>query len=161
MIYKHFLKTKAGSAIPLVACLLLAPHILMADAPQPEAPAAGSTRIATLQTSAGAYEFTPKSCLIHVEDGLPDIEIQGPGTAPDGEKLYFDFSSTANEMSIELGVDTPFTSTDRVLTAGQFVSKAFTVEVFENIISVADVHLVDGQGTLIDANASLRIDCSP
>lgn len=147
-------------AAAIVTCLLLGPQALMAATHEPNALAADSTRVGTLQTSAGAYEFTPRSCLIHIEDGVPDIEIQGPGIAPDGEKLYFDFSSTANEMSIELGVDTAFTSTDRVLKAGQFVSKAFTVEVSENIISVADVHLIDEQGALVDANASLRIDCS-
>lgn len=160
MIYNHSLKARAVCAIALTTCLLLGPQVLLADAPKPDALAADSARIGTLQTSAGLYAFTPRSCLIHIEDGVPDIEIQGPGIAPDGEKLYFDFSSTANEMSIELGVDTPFTSMDRLLKAGQFVSTAFTVEVSENIISVADVHLVDEQGVLVDANASLRIDCS-
>ena len=82
MIYNHSLKARAVCAIALTTCLLLGPQVLMADAPKPEAPAADSTRVGTLQTSAGVYTFTPRSCLIHIEDGVPDIEIQGPGIAP-------------------------------------------------------------------------------
>ena len=83
MIYNHSLKARAVCAIALTTCLLLGPQVLMADAPKPETPEADSTRVGTLQTSAGVYTFTPRSCLIHIEDGVPDIEIQGPGTAPE------------------------------------------------------------------------------
>ena len=113
-----------------------------------------------LETSAGIYEFTPKTCAIYEEDGVFDIEIQGPGTAPDGEVFYFDFSSTANEMGLALGVDARFKSSDRKIQAGQFVSKLFEVEVSQKVISVRDLTLVDEQGHLVDSNAALRINCN-
>src|SRR5690606_11975992 len=105
------------------------------------------------------YEFTPNVCGIYEEDGIFDIEIQGSGTAPDGEVFYFDFSSIANEMSIELGVDAPYQTAERQIRAGQFVSKAFVVEVTDKLISVPEITLVDEQGQQLDSNANLQIDC--
>ena len=148
-------KMPARVTAAIVACLLaLAPQTAMAQ----NADASPSAGI--LQASTGLYAFTPSTCAIHMEDGIPDIEVQGPGKAPDGENFYFDFSSTANELTSELGVDEPYESTDRKLKAGQFVSSAFEVDVSDGIISVASLDLVDELGQSVDPKASLRIDCT-
>lgn len=148
-------------AVALTACILmLAPHASMAEESKAETSDDFSTSHGVLETSTATYEFTPVTCVIYMEDGVPDIEVQGPGVAPDGESFYFDFSSTANEMTIELGVDEPYGSVGRKLRAGQYVSTAFEVEVTDGIISVTGLDLVDGQSEPVDASASLRIDCN-
>lgn len=139
-----------GAAIALSLFFILAP-----------CSAEAGERTGILQTSAGAYEFTPSNCLVYDEGGVYDIEIQGPGTAPDGEKLFFSFSSTGNEMTVQLGVDEPFRSSDREFRAGQYVSEPFTVDVSDGAISVSGIVLVDQQRQTVDADASLRIDCGP
>lgn len=110
-----------------------------------------------LETSAGSYLFTPVSCGIHEEDGVYDILIAGPGKAPDGEAFYFDLSSS--EMSIDLGVDVPFKTSDRQIRAGQYVSQPFNIDVSDRIVSVSSLALVDERGQSIDANAGMRINC--
>jgi hypothetical protein len=130
-----------------------------AEGPKPEAAIALGNPGGVLKTSAGVYEFTPTTCAIYKEDGVDDIEIQGPGTAPDGEKFYFELSSTGNAITIELGVEAPFKTSDRQIRAGQYVSKAFTVDVSGLTISVPSLVLVDEKGQPVDINASLRIDC--
>ena len=150
---------KTCLAAAMSALLLgIVPSIANASGPAPSEPVKGGQGL--LETSAGTYEFTPKTCAIYEDEGVFDIEIQGPGTAPDGEVFYFDFSSTGNEMGLALGVDAPFKSSDRKIQAGQFVSKLFEVEVSQKVISVRDLTLVDEQGQLVDSNATLRIDCN-
>lgn len=140
--------------------LMLTPHASMAEGSKAESSEVVSTSPGILETATTTYEFTPVTCIIYMEDGVPDIEVQGPGLATDGESFYFDFSSTANEMTIELGVDEPYASVGRKLQAGQYVSTAFEVDVSEGIISVTGLDLVDGQSDPVDAGASLRIDCN-
>src|SRR5690606_13114342 len=72
---------------------------------------------AKLETSAGAYDFTPTICAVHKEDDVYDIEIGGRGIAPDGEEFYLEFSSTGDELSVGPGVDGPFASAARELRA--------------------------------------------
>lgn len=162
MTCNHLPKAPAPRlAAALAACLMMgAAHAAMAEESKAETSDVVSTRAGVLETSTATYEFTPVNCIIYLEDGVPDIEIQGPGLATDGESFYFDFSSTANEVTIELGVDKPFESAGRKLQAGQYVSTAFEVDVSDGIISVAGLDLVDGQGELVDASASLHIDCN-
>lgn len=107
-----------------------------------------------VETASGRYVFTPKTCVIHHEGGVPDVEIGGAGKAPDGEKIYVDVSSTADELSIELGVDTPFAAAERTLRASRFASK---LEISGQTLRVADLELVDDQGQR--QPASLQIDC--
>ncbi len=104
-----------------------------------------------LDTSTGTYQFTPSSCGVHYEDGVLDIEIGGPGTAPDGEIFYFELSSIANQIIIELGVDGPFKTSDRQLRSGQHTSETFTIDVSDKLISVSGLVLVDEQGDRVDA----------
>lgn len=113
-----------------------------------------------LQTAKGAYRFTPASCLFHKEDGIDDIEIEGPGQAPDGEKFYFELSSTGNAMTIKLGVDRPFQTPERQLVAGRHVTEAFTLNVSPQSLSVPKLVLKDGNGEQVDDSASLQIDCN-
>lgn len=113
-----------------------------------------------LETSLGTYEFTPTSCGVHSENGVLDIEIGGPGKTQDGEEFYFELSSIANQIIVELGVDGPFKTSDRQLRAGQYSSQTFTVDVADEVISVTGLVLVDEKGDRVDADANLRIDCS-
>ena len=133
-----------------------------------QAPAAASTPVATavaapntssgfVGTADGRYTFTPTSCGIHREGDGFDIEISGPGKAPDGEMIHVDFSSTANELSIELGVDKPFARSGRSLKAGEFVTRKMLVEASDKAVRVADLELVDEQGNR--RSGSLEIDC--
>lgn len=113
-----------------------------------------------LETVAGIYEFDPKLCGIYRQDDFDDIEIGGPGTAPDGEEFYFELSSTANALSLDLGVNTAFASSERSLKAGRYVSQEFTLVVSGQQIEAADLVLVDENGVVIDETASLTIDCN-
>lgn len=112
-----------------------------------------------LKTSSGTYEFAPTSCAIFKEDGFDDIEVGGPGIAPDGEKFYFEFSSTAGAIELQLGVDGPFKSSDRKLQAGRYISQEFAVTVNERTISVPSLVLVDENGQAVDSAAVLEIRC--
>ncbi|WP_417423488.1 hypothetical protein [Hoeflea sp.] len=162
MTCNHFPKALAPLlAGALAACILMVtPHVSLAEAAKVGTPDTVGPSAGVLETSATTYAFTPVTCIIHMEDGVPDIEVQGPGLTPDGESFYFDFSSTANEMTIELGVDEPYQSAGRKLQAGQYVSAAFEVDVADGIVSVTGLNLVDGQSEPMDASASLRIDCN-
>ena len=148
-------------AAAFAACILMVtPHASIGEASKGETSDGVSASPGILETSTATYEFTPVTCIIYMEDGVPDIEVQGPGLAPDGESFFFDFSSTANEITIELGVDEPYESVGRKLQAGQYVSTAFEVDVSDGIISVTGLDLVDGQTEPVEASASLRIDCN-
>ena len=115
------------------------------------------TASGAVETTEGSYSFSPVTCVIHREGDVLDIEAGGPGKAPNGEKIYVEFSSTANELSIDVGVDTPFASSERTLKAGQFVSKKMQVEVLDKTIRVAELELVDEQGNR--RPGSLEIKC--
>ena len=120
-------------------------------------PIAGKTGI--LQTSAGTYEFTLASCGIFKEGDIDDIEIRGAGKTPKGEKFHFDLTSTGNEMTINLGVDQPFKSSDRQIRAGQYVSQPFRLVVTGRVVTVTELKLVDERQQSIDTNAHLSINC--
>ncbi|MBE7734086.1 hypothetical protein [Devosia faecipullorum] len=128
-----------------------------AEAPTTERSAAPVTSV--LETAAGRYEFAPTTCAIHGQGGAEDIEIQGPGTTPDGEKFFFELSSTANVITIDLGVDGPFSSAERRIQAGRVYSREFTIMTSGRQLSVADLVLVDENGASIDDGATLTIDC--
>lgn len=93
-------------------------------------------------------------------DGVPDVEIGGPGTAPDGERIYVDLSSTANALDIGLGVDTKFASSERSLRAGQHITSPFKVTLTDRVVRASGIALVNNQGESIDQNASFEADCS-
>lgn len=151
--------TRFGVAMSL-SLLLLTACSADADSPSSATPATAVKSIGSVDTTAGAYEFTPTSCVVHKEDGVFDIEIQGPGTAPNGEKFFFELSSTANAITIGLGVDGPFASPERLLKAGRYVSQEFDIEVSGSNLSVLGLVLVDENGGPIDGDATLKIDCS-
>lgn len=149
-------------AATLATCILMVmPHAAIAEKPKAEISDVVSTSLGVLETAITTYAFTPVTCAVYIEDGIPDIEVQGPGLTADGDSFYFDFSSSANEMTIELGVEEPYETVGRKLQAGQYVSTAFEVDVTDGIISVNNLDLVDGQSEQVDASASLRIDCNP
>ncbi|MBN8726276.1 MAG: hypothetical protein J0H15_01045 [Xanthomonadales bacterium] len=122
----------------------------------PQAVAATAPRTGVVETAAGRYRFTPSTCAIHDGNGAPDIEVGGPGTAPDGERIYVEFSSTARALDIHLGVDTPFASPERSLRAG-VGSGEMPIEVTGRTIRVAELELVDDAGSR--EAGSLLIEC--
>lgn len=113
-----------------------------------------------LETPNGRYEFTPRSCGVHVEDGVYDIELNGPGVAPDGEKIYFEYTSTGNAISVELGVDQPFKSSDRQIRAGQFITEKLNLEVNDNKIEITDIVLMDENNAIMNGKGALVVDCN-
>lgn len=122
---------------------------------------AGATdNTAILLTSAGTYEFSPTLCAIYQEDGVYDIEIGGQGKSPSGEDAYFELSSTANALSVSLGVTGPFASSERKIQAGTYVSREFALEVAGRTIIARNLALVDENGAAIDDDATLSIDCN-
>ena len=108
--------------------------------------AAANKSVGVVETADGRYAFTATSCAIHFEDDEWDIEIAGPGIAPDGEMVFVQFSSTGDVLTIELGVDTASASSDRILTAGEFNTNGMQVEVSGRNVRVADLELVDEHG---------------
>lgn len=113
-----------------------------------------------LETSAGTYVFTPATCAVHREDGIDDIEIGGPGTAPGGEEFYFELSAIGNELTVNLGVNGPFASSDRKLRAGRYASREFALEVSGMTMVARNLVLVDENRDPVDDDATLTIDCS-
>lgn len=112
----------------------------------------------TLETAGGAYEFEVASCGIHADGDGYDVALRGPGTTPDGERFHLDLSS--GELTIDLGVDAPFKTSDRQIRAGNYISKEFALEVADRVVTVTDLVLVDERGQSIDPDARLQINCS-
>lgn len=160
MLKKHVLPMACCAAL-LVACgngnQTPAENTAAAPRTRAQAPADNTMRTGVVETEGGAYSFSPTSCGVHVEDGFNDIEISGPGTAPDGEPVFIEFSSTANELDIALGVNTPFASADRILRAGQHVTQTMDIQVDGRTIRVAHLVLVDSDGQR--QTGSLEINC--
>lgn len=138
-------------AMSLLACSAEAETAVAADE-------SGSDQTGTLETSQGTYVFTPRSCGIYEEDGEYDILIAGSGSAPDGEVFHLDLSSS--ELTIDLGVDEPFKTSERQIRAGDYISQPLTLEVSGRTVSASSVALVDERGQSIDPDARLHIDCS-
>lgn len=153
------LMAKAAPALGLILPLLA----VAACTPESPAKAAAATpaeaATGVLQTAMGAYSFVPTTCGVYVGDGVEDIEVLGRGTAPDGEVFFFELSSTANALSVGLGVDSLFATPERELTAGRVTSQEFSLVVAGADISADNLVLVDEQGRSVDADASLRITC--
>lgn len=115
-----------------------------------------ATTSGSLQTSDGVYAFTPKSCGIYKDNDFYDIEMHGPGTSPGGEKVYVEFSSTADALSVKFGVDSVFASSDKgVQSDGQL-----KIHVDGSKIRAVEVKLIDQDRRVVDTNATLEIDCS-
>ncbi|MBB6261090.1 hypothetical protein FHS77_001638 [Paenochrobactrum gallinarii] len=153
-------KRRTRIALLIASCgsLMLAGCSAEAEAPPAESvPAAGS---GILETSAGRYEFTPTTCAFYEQDGAYDIELRGPGTTPDGEKLFFELSSTANALTIGLGVDRPYASPERQLKAGRIYSQEFDIVVADEKLTINDLVLVNEDGAPVGDGATLSINCS-
>ncbi|NYT61254.1 hypothetical protein H0A66_02785 [Alcaligenaceae bacterium] len=109
-----------------------------------------------LQTSSGVFTFVPKLCGIHKEGDFYDIEVHGAGVAPGGEKVYVEFSSTADALDVNFGVDSMLASSDTTLQSeGQL-----QIRVDGKKIRAIEIKLVDQDRRVVDANATLEIDCS-
>ncbi|NYT66726.1 hypothetical protein H0A58_12210 [Alcaligenaceae bacterium] len=109
-----------------------------------------------LQTAIGVFTFVPKVCGMYKEGDFYDIEAHGPGAAPDGEKAYMSFSSTADAIDVDLGVDSLRASSDRTVRS----EGPLKVLVNDQKIKIVEIKLVDQDGKVVDMNATLEIDCS-
>lgn len=114
-----------------------------------------------LITPAGLYQFTATACSVGVYDGQVEAEVYGPGTAPDGEIMFFTFSAVANALSIELGKDKMVGATERELVAGQHHTEPFVTEVTGLTVEVRDLVLATQDQTRLDGTAALLINCAP
>ena len=137
-----------------------------AAAPTPAtsaAPTPAPAKEGVLTTGAGEYRFTPQTCAVAQEGAEYDIEIEGPGKAPDGEPFWLSFSSTGNELGVSLGVDKPFASSTRSLKAGQHISSPFKVEVSGRQVRATGIELrriEDQRDTVaVPGPSSLQVDC--
>lgn len=153
------LMAKAAPALGLILTLLSVAACTPESPGKAEAAKPAETGSGVLQTVLGAYSFIPTVCGVYVGDGIDDIEVHGRGTAPDGEVFFFELSSTANALSVGLGVDSLFATPERELTAGRVTSQEFSLVVAGAVISADNLVLVDEQGRRVDADASLRITC--
>lgn len=155
----------AGYRVPLAIALAGCIAVLGACADDGGATSAPksheSTRSGVLETSLGNYEFKPSTCALFREGDFEDIEIQGPGVAPDGEVFFFELSSTAEELSIHLGVDRAMAHSERTLKAGRWSSEPFAIQASENgnRFTASDIVLVDADLKRIAGLASLEIVC--
>ncbi len=121
---------------------------------------AGATiRNGVVATSSGRYAFTATTCVASTVDGAVDAEISGPGTGPDGEPIFVDFTAVGQELTIGLGVDKPFSSPERMLRGGQYVTRPFTVALTGRTVRATNINLVTDEGSSIDDQASFEVDC--
>ncbi len=91
--------------------------------------------------------------------GDHDIEVGGAGVGPDGAPIYVEFSSTANELDIGLGVNRPFVTAEDRLVGGRSVSRPFEIAVSGTVIRASDIALNNGRGEPVDDKASFEINC--
>ena len=145
---------------PLAAVVLLsvsgcgaAPEVDATSASPAVAPAAAApvttgdgSSSGVVETAGGRYTFAATTCAIHLEGDAWDVEIAGPGKAPDGEKVFVQFSSTGDVLTIDLGIDSAFDSSERSWQAGQYITNKLKVDVSGRTVRVAELELVDLQG---------------
>ena len=112
--------------------------------------------IGALQTVSGVYAFAPKACAIYKDGDFYDIEVHGPGTASDGEKVYLELSSTADALDVSFGVDSVFASSDKKVRS----DGKLQIHVDGSRIRAVEIKLVDQDRKVVDTNATLEIDCS-
>lgn len=114
-----------------------------------------------LITPAGLYKFTATACSAGVYDGEVEVEVYGPGTAPDGEIMFLSFSALANTLTIKLGKDKMLGATERELVAGQHHTERFDTEVTGLTVEVRDIILATQDQERVAGTANLLINCSP
>jgi len=144
-LHRVLMSTRILRHVCCVAVLGIAPFSLIQAKP-----------LGTLHTVRGAYDFAPIACAIYKDGDFYDIEVHGPGTSPDGEKVYVEFSSTAEALDMSFGVDSVFASSDKKLQS----AGPLQISVDGSKIKVVKIKLVDQDRQVVDANATLSIDCS-
>ena len=155
-------RTAAASAFALLALGLAACNN---DAAQPNAtktaaPSASVSGSGVIKTSVGDYRFTPTTCAIGISGGMDDVEIGGAGVGPDGAPIYVEFSSTADALTIGLGVDKPFATAEHQIQGGRVYSQPIDVAVSGRTVQASGVALKTDNGEPVDDNASFEIHCS-
>lgn len=110
----------------------------------------------SLQTASGVYTFEPRACAIYKEGDLYDIEVHGPGTDAVGEKVYLNFSSTADALDVKFGVDSVFASSDKLMRS----VGPLKIQVNGSKVNAIEIELADQDQQVVDTDATLEIDCS-
>ena len=110
----------------------------------------------SLQTGSGAYTFNPMACAIYKDGDVYDIEVHGPGTDSAGEKVYINFSSTADAMEVMFGVDSVFASADKLMRS----VGPLQIQVDGSKIKATEIKLADQDQQVVETDATLEIDCS-
>ncbi len=115
-----------------------------------------AARAGAIHTQKGTFTFAPSVCAVYKEGETYDIEVYGPGVSPGGEKVFVNFSSTAQALDINFGVDSVFASADM-----QFLSQGdLHVQVDGRKVRVEAISLHDQNRQLVDTDVTLEIDCS-
>ena len=112
---------------------------------------------ASLQTASGVYTFDPRACAIYKDGEFYDIEVHGPGTDAAGENVYMNFSSTADALDVNFGVDSVFASSDKLMRS----VGPLKIQVNGSRINATEIELADQDQQVVDTDATLEIDCSP
>jgi hypothetical protein len=102
-------------------------------------------------TDEGDYSFAATTC-VQYED---EIEVGGPGTAPDGTPVFVTMSAGEGyaNLRIDLGVDDEFTSSDDILISGDLEHDA------SGSVITGSASLRDGSGGPDSVDATFEIDC--
>jgi len=106
-------------------------------------------------TDAGVYRFEPATCTIY--EG--ELEIAGPGTAPDGTPVHVDLSAGDGyaNLRIDIGTNDPFVSSDEILTTVELIDDLDYQVSGSTITGTAS--LADGTGTATRVQATVDVDC--
>jgi hypothetical protein len=110
----------------------------------------------TVTTDAGTYVFQPQACVITPDE----IEIHGPGAAPDGTPVYIDLGVGDGyaTLSIDIGTDSQFVSGDGLLTTISLTDDLDVTVSGSTVTGTAALTEVrDGGGG--EVSAAIAVDC--
>lgn len=102
-------------------------------------------------TDEGDYSFAPTTCVVY--EG--EVEVGGPGTAPDGTPVFVTMSAGEGyaNLRIDIGVDDEFSSSDDILISGDL-----DLDLSGSIIS-GSASLRDGSGGPDSVDVTFEVDC--
>jgi hypothetical protein len=111
----------------------------------------------TVTTDAGTYVFQPEVCVITPDE----IEIHGPGAAPDGTPVYIDLGVGDGyaTLSIDIGTDSQFVSGDGLLTTISLTDDLDVTVSGSTVIGTAALTEVRRDEAGGEVSAAIDVDC--